>query len=138
PEKAARDALGAASNYLVAANWWDATLSDPASKTFIDKFRAANNGDTPEWYSALGYETAVVLFDAIQRAGSLDHTKVRDALASTNLTGQLVVGGTVKFKDNGQIDNAYLMTQNLPNQKVALIYPKELATADPMVPLPKQ
>ena len=138
PEKAARDALGAASDYLVAANWWDATMSDAASKAFIDKFKAANNGDTPEWYSALGYETAVVLFDAIQRAGSLDHTKVRDALASTNLTGQLVVGGTVKFKDNGQIDNAYLMTQNLPNQKVALIYPKELATTDAMVPLPKQ
>ena len=91
-----------------------------------------------EGSKTLGYETAVVLFDAIQRAGSLDHTKVRDALASTNLTGQLVVGGTVKFKDNGQIDNAYLMTQNLPNQKVALIYPKELATTDAMVPLPKQ
>ena len=138
PEKAARDALGAASDYLVAANWWDATMTDAASKAFIDKFKAANNGDTPEWYSALGYETAVVLFDAIQRAGSLDHTKVRDALAATNLSGQLVVGGTVKFKDNGQIDNAYLMTQNLPSQKVALIYPKELATADAILPIPKQ
>jgi len=138
PEKSARDALGAASDYLVAANWWDSTMSDTASKAFIDKFKAANNGNSPEWYSALGYETAVVLFKAIENAGSLDKTKVRDALAATNLTGQLVVGGTVKFKDNGQIDNAYLMTQNMPNQKVNLIFPTELATGDAVVPLPKQ
>ncbi len=138
PEKAARDALGAASDYLVAANWWDATMSDPASKAFIEKYKAMYNGEVPEWYAALSYESAVVLFKAIEAAGTLDHAKVRDALAATNLTGQLVVGGTVKFKDNGQIDNPYLMTQNLPNQKVNLIFPKDLATGDAVVPLPKQ
>lgn len=137
PEKAARDALGAASDYLVAANWWDPAMSDPAAKDFIAKFKAANNGDNPEWYSALGYETARVLFKAIEAAGTLDKAKVRDALAATNITGSLVVGGVVKFKDNGQIDNPYIMTQNMPGNKVNLIYPKNLATGDAVVPLPK-
>jgi len=137
PEKAARDALGAASDYLVAANWWSADMSDPASKGFTAKYRAAYANEAPEWYSALSYETARVLFKAIEAAGSLDKTKVRDALAATNLSPSLVVGGVVKFKDNGQIDNPYIMTQNTPNQKVNLIYPKELQTGDAVVPLPK-
>jgi branched-chain amino acid transport system substrate-binding protein len=137
PEKAARDALGAASDYLVAANWWSADMSDPASKDFTAKYKALYANEVPEWYSALGYETARVLFKAIEAAGSLDKTKVRDALAATNLSPSLVVGGVVKFKDNGQIDNPYIMTQNAPNQKVNLIYPKDLQTGDAVVPLPK-
>ena len=137
PEKAARDALGAASDYLVAANWWSADMSDPASKDFTAKYKAAYANEAPEWYSALGYETARVLFKAIEAAGSLDKTKVRDALAATNLTPSLVVGGVVKFKDNGQIDNPYIMTQNVPNQKVNLIFTKNLQTGDAVVPLPK-
>src|SRR5439155_15511955 len=115
PEKAARDALGAASDYLVAANWWSSDMSDPASTQFTAKFKAAYANEVPEWYSALGYETARVLFKAIEAAGSLDKTKVRDALAATNLPASLVVGGVVKFKVNGQIDNPYIRTQNAPN-----------------------
>lgn len=137
PEADARKALGDASNYIVAANWWSPDLPDKPSQDFVAKYKAANNGEVPEWFAALGYETAVVLFNAIQRAGSLDHAKVRDALAATHLTNQLVVGGVVKFKDNGQIDNPYIMTQNLPNNKLAIIYPKELATSEAIVPVPK-
>lgn len=138
PEKAARDALGAASNYIVAANWWSSDVTDASSKEFIKKYKAAYNNEEPEWFAALGYETARVMFNALERAGTLDKTKVRDALAATNLSPSLVVGGKAYFKENGQIDNPYVMTQNMPDGKVVLIYPKELATGEAVVPIPKQ
>ena len=56
---------------------------DPAVQTFVKTYRAKYNGDTPDAMAALGYDSAKVLIHAIQRAGSTDPAKVRDALAST-------------------------------------------------------
>jgi len=138
PESAARTALGAASDYIVAANWWSPDMSDASSKDFVAKYKAFANEAPDGYYAALGYETARVLFKAIEAAGTLDKTKVRDALAATNLSPSLVVGGKVTFQANGQIDNPYIMTQNKPGNKVEIIYPKDLATGSAIVPIPKK
>lgn len=138
PEKAARDALGAASDYIVAANWWSPDMSDASSKEFTAKYKAANKDESPEWFAALGYESARVLFKGIEAAGSLDKTKVRDAVAAINLSPSLVVGGKVSFAATGQINNSYIMTQNQPGNKVAIIFPNELATGKAIVPIPKK
>jgi ABC-type branched-subunit amino acid transport system substrate-binding protein len=75
---------------------------------------------------------------AIEDAGSLDKEKIRNALAKMDMKGSLVVGGRVAFKPNGQIDNDYVMMQNLPDSKVALIYPKDTANAKAVVPIPQK
>lgn len=137
PEKAARDALGPAANYIVAANWWDKALSDEPSKTFTKKYKDAYNED-PEWFAALGYETARTLFTAIENAGTLDRAKVRDALANIKITPSLVIGGVIQFGPNGQIQNDYLMTQNMPDGSTAIIFPPNLATGQAVVPIPKK
>ncbi len=137
PERAARTALGPASNYIVAANWWDKALSDAPSQAFTKKYKDAYNED-PEWFAALGYETARTMFTAIENAGTLDRSKVRDALANTKITPSLVIGGVIQFGPNGQIQNDYLMTQNLPDGTTAIIYPASLATGQATVPIPKK
>ncbi|HEY6040734.1 MAG TPA: ABC transporter substrate-binding protein, partial [Anaerolineae bacterium] len=98
--------------------------------------KAAYNQD-PEWFAALGYETARTMVAAITNAGTLDRAQVRDALAKTKLTPSLVIGGVVQFGANGQIDNDYLMTQNMPDGTTAIIYPPNLATGPATVPYPK-
>ena len=40
-------------------------------------------GETPDAWAALGYDSAFVLADAIQRAGSTEPARIRDALATT-------------------------------------------------------
>jgi len=55
-----------------------------AVQTFVKKFRAKFSGETPDAMAALGYDSALVLADAIRRAGSLDPAKIRDALATTH------------------------------------------------------
>ena len=48
----------------------------------------------------------------------------------------LVIGGEVSFDTDGQIKNDYMMTQNLPDGKVAVIWPSTLASQAAIVPIP--
>lgn len=57
--------------------------SDPAVQKFVAAFKAKYNGETPDAMAALGYDSAMVLADAIKRAGSTDGAKLRDAIAAT-------------------------------------------------------
>jgi branched-chain amino acid transport system substrate-binding protein len=58
---------------------------DPSERVqgFIAKFRKRWDGETPDAMAVLGYDAARMLADAIQRAGSTDPQKIRDALAAT-------------------------------------------------------
>ena len=76
------------------------------------------------------------MFAAIEQAGTLDKTKVRDAIAATKMKPSLVIGGEVSFDTDGQIKNDYMMTQNLPDGKVAVIWPSTLASQAAIVPIP--
>ena len=53
-----------------------------AVQSFVKEYRA-RYGDTPDAMAALGYDSAMILADAIKRAGSTDGAKVREALAAT-------------------------------------------------------
>jgi len=62
---------------------FSAENQDPKIQSFVKSFRAKYNGETPDSMAALGYDSAMVLLDAIKRAGTTDGPKVRDALAAT-------------------------------------------------------
>ncbi len=136
-EKAARDALGTASDYIISCNWWHKDLPIKAAKVFADKWQKAFN-EPAEWFPALAYETTRVMAKAIEDAGSPDKEKLRNALVKMDMKSSLAVGERIKFKPNGQIDNDYVMMQNMPGGKVSLIYPKDIATAKAIVPIPKK
>jgi branched-chain amino acid transport system substrate-binding protein len=136
-EKAARDALGTASDYIISCNWWHKDLPTKAAKVFAQKWEKAFN-EPAEWFPALAYETTLVMVKAIEDAGSLDKEKLRNALVKMDMKDSLVVGERITFKPNGQIDNDYVMMQNMPGGKAALIYPKDIATAKAIAPIPKK
>jgi len=56
----------------------------PAVEEFVKKFQARWDGQIPDAMAALGYDSALVLADAIKRAGSTEGSKIRDALAATD------------------------------------------------------
>jgi branched-chain amino acid transport system substrate-binding protein len=53
------------------------------SKKFVADYQKKFNGKLPDAMAALGYDSAMILADAMKRAGSTDGQKVRDALAAT-------------------------------------------------------
>jgi branched-chain amino acid transport system substrate-binding protein len=65
------------------------------SKAFVANYKKRYNGKTPDALAACGYDSALVLADAIKRAGSTDGQKVRDALAATKdleaVTGKISI-----------------------------------------------
>ena len=62
---------------------------------FLDKYKKHFNGKLPDAMAALGYDSAMILADAMKRAGSSDPAKVRDALAATKdfdgVTGKITI-----------------------------------------------
>ena len=55
----------------------------PAVQNFVKKFKARFNNEVPDAMAALGYDSAMVLTDAIKRAGGTESGKLRDAIAAT-------------------------------------------------------
>lgn len=73
---------------------------DPTLKALGQKFVAAYKarfGKEPDAMAALSYDSVYVLADALNRAGSTDGTKLRDAIAATSIqgvTGKLAINET--------------------------------------------
>ncbi|MGZ8901104.1 MAG: ABC transporter substrate-binding protein [Limisphaerales bacterium] len=61
---------------------YSAEAQTPEVQNFVKAYRAKYN-ETPDAMAALGYDSAIVLADAIKRAGSVEGQKLRDALAAT-------------------------------------------------------
>jgi branched-chain amino acid transport system substrate-binding protein len=134
PDQSAKDQLGAATDYIASAVWFDQQEPGDLVKQWVAMWK--QTGDDPEWYAASGWETARILYAAIEKAGSLDKQKVHDILASTTWDKSIFPGGSIKFDKTGQAGNAYVMTQNLPGGKTILIWPKDQATGTAVVPVP--
>lgn len=80
---------------IVSAAWWSSDFGGDVNRAFVQSY-AARYRKKPQWYAALGYESARALFSAIERAGSLDRERVRDALASTEMAS-ILAGGRLSF-----------------------------------------
>ncbi|HWY78481.1 MAG TPA: ABC transporter substrate-binding protein [Verrucomicrobiae bacterium] len=66
----------------------------PEAQEFVKKYQA-KFGSKPDAMAALGYDSALVLADAMKRAGSTEGPKIRDALAATKdlqgVTGKMTI-----------------------------------------------
>jgi branched-chain amino acid transport system substrate-binding protein len=70
-------------------------IGSPKSKAFVDAYKKRFAGKLPDAMAALGYDSAMILADAIKRAGSTEGVKIRDALAATRdfdgVTGKITI-----------------------------------------------
>lgn len=91
---------GAAAEGMVANATFEATSKRAVARDFAEKYKA-KFGDFPQYTAAQGYDAAIVLVDAIKRAGSADREKIRQALAATKGFNR-VESGPLTFDDKGQ------------------------------------
>jgi branched-chain amino acid transport system substrate-binding protein len=136
PEADARKALGAGTDYILAALWWSDKLPYPQAQKFVTDYKAMYNRAPDSWYSATAYEAMRILAQAIEQAGTLDKSKIRDKLATTELKGSILPGQVLKFGPTGQAGYPFLVTQNKPGDKVDIVYPKDAATGPAVAPMP--
>lgn len=139
-ERAAVEALGREQvSYVLSAVWWNAQLAlkNPQAKAFVEAFQARHHR-APEWFQALAYEAARALFTAVEQAGTLDREAVRAKLAALEMPS-LLPGGRLRFPaDKGQqVQNAFVVQQNLPDGSSPIVYPPDAATAQGVAPNPR-
>ena len=65
------------------SNHFSPEIDLPAVRNFVEKYRAAYDGQTPDATAVLAYDAAMVLFDAIKRAGTDKPQIIRKALSET-------------------------------------------------------
>ena len=88
------------------------------TQQFVKLFRKKYDYD-PDYHNASGIADVAIFKNAIERAGSLDPQKVRDAIASTDLS---TVYGKVRFSENGQIKGTSVVLQ-IQGGDIYQVYP---------------
>jgi branched-chain amino acid transport system substrate-binding protein len=102
---------GDAANGMLVVSTFYAGDTNPTVQSFVKAYQAKYNA-VPSKFVAHTYDAVMMIADAIQRAGSADGPKVRDALAATN--GYNGVIGKVTFDKNREVvlDLQRLMVAN--------------------------
>ena len=127
---------GSASDYVYSATLWTPSVPYPGAKEYYDKFVAKYKAPT-EYHGAEAYAAMYVLADALKRAKTLTTEGVREALATTNM---MTAFGPVKFVSYGKKTQQNSLPTFLVqwiNGKLETVWPKDVATAKYVYPVPK-
>jgi branched-chain amino acid transport system substrate-binding protein len=116
---------------------WNTDIDKPGAaeiaKRFEEKFGVAMNGHAAETYMS-----TMVLRDALERAGTTDREKVRDALAETKICGadNILPYDCIRFGESGQSPEAQLVVLQIVDGEHRTVWPPEVASTEPVFPVP--
>ncbi len=139
-------AVGKNAQYLFDIVEWETDVNKPGAKEANDKYKA-KNGENLTGEAVDAYLAMYVIKDALERAASLEPAKIREALATTNLTsgpGMIVGYDAVKFDATGQNENASPVIVQVGDVGKGLeritIWPKNARRAGytPVFPMPSK
>ncbi|MDQ6891283.1 MAG: amino acid ABC transporter substrate-binding protein [Acidobacteriota bacterium] len=136
-----RENLKGSADYVFGATQWTEALrytgDDPwkTPKAFGDAFRAKHPNYKSIPYQVAESAVAVIAYQkALEKAGSIDPTKVRDALAGIDLSTYY---GKVKFDARGvNIYKPMAVEQYQPDGNKYTVWPAEVAEKPALYPMP--
>ena len=105
------------------ANHYSAEEDRPEVKAFVAAYKQRFN-KVPDAMAILGYDSMKLMADAINRAGSTDGTKIRDALAATKNFPGASGAITIDAQHNAQKPIVILKIQNGQFNYVTTIKPQ--------------
>jgi branched-chain amino acid transport system substrate-binding protein len=126
------DGLGPLADGVTSSSWWHHATNYkgigvwPTTEDFYKEFVAQEKAD-PDYIHASCAAAAVILVDAIERAGSTDKNKVRDALAKTDVT---TFYGPVKFSANGMNLPRDLPIIQVQNKGIKVLAPADIRNGE--------
>ena len=136
-----RESLKRDADYVLGATQWTPALryqgDDPwrTPKAFADAFLAKNPGYSSVPYQVAESAAAIVAFQhAIEKAGTLDPVKVRDAIASLDI---MTFFGPIKFDGRGvNVTKPMAVEQLQPDGGKYTVFPQAVAERDGIYPMP--
>jgi branched-chain amino acid transport system substrate-binding protein len=118
---------------LFDGNYWHNPQSARAKAVFAAYEKRFNATLTSHGVQA--YTVIHVIKDALERAGSADRDKLRDALAKTNLTDHILPQDAIKFDDTGENVNATPALLQVQGGRAVVVGPARFAEAKPVFPV---
>ncbi len=126
-------ATGKDGEYAVGMSLYEPVLKTSGNDEFVKDFKA-KYGYEPGYYSSFGYNSVYVLGEAVKKTGSLDQEALRKVLTTLKL--DTVMGKHEVDPATGmQIGIKGLLVQ-IQGGKREIIWPDELRTAEPKIPVP--
>jgi branched-chain amino acid transport system substrate-binding protein len=119
------DATGKLSENVTSAAWWHPAVRYKGkdlfgtTEAFVKRFQAKYKA-LPDYAEASAAAAGAILQMAIEKAGTVDRAKVREALASFN---DVTFWGPVKFGPTGQIDSLEPPVFQIQKGKPTVIHP---------------
>jgi branched-chain amino acid transport system substrate-binding protein len=120
---------------LFDGNYWHNPQSPRAKAVFAAYEQRFSSTMTSHGVQA--YMVVHVLKAALERAGSAERDKLRDALAKTNLADHILPQDAIKFDDTGENVNASPALLQVQNGKPVVVGPARFAEATPVFPVPR-
>jgi branched-chain amino acid transport system substrate-binding protein len=121
-----RKALGDSANGVVGSTQWTQAVKESGPVFGSAKDYAADYkkrfGQDAEYHSAEAAAACLALVQAVEKSGSTDPKKVRDALASLDIDSFF---GPIKFNDRGQNVTKPMSAIQIQNGQVQTVYPKD-------------
>lgn len=131
------DALGGTAEGITTASWWADSLNFKGSVIGTPgdfaKIWREKTGQEADYVAAVSTACGVVYQLAIEKAGSLDRKKVRDALAGLDV---MTFYGRIKFNKGGQNIGSIIPVLQIQNGKRVTIGPKDMAQGKFIYPKP--
>jgi branched-chain amino acid transport system substrate-binding protein len=127
-----QEALGETAEYVYGLSAWEPVLPNPGNEEFVAAYEEAF-GQSPSFHAAGAYGSCRLFMEAIQGAGTLDADALREELLELETA---TVFGPYAVDERGyQVANQGVFIQWQDGEK-AVVWPPELATAEPRFPTP--
>jgi branched-chain amino acid transport system substrate-binding protein len=134
-----RNALGPDANFFLVREHWSRDLgANNPVVTQVAKMYRERFGKDMDGTAARAFTAMMTLAEAINRAGSTDPRKIREALATTNLTSEQLImpWQGVKFDQKGQNTLTSAVFVQIQNVEPKMVWPADRATAKLVWPRP--
>jgi branched-chain amino acid transport system substrate-binding protein len=129
-------AVGKRANYILNITSFQNNLSKK-TQAYAKKYMARYN-KLITYHGANFYETAFLAADVLERAGSTDSAKIREALSKTNFPSDIVTReGNITFDETGQCTKNLRALLQILDERVNVIYPQQFSERMPVFPIPK-
>ncbi len=127
--------LGGTAEFVLGFARWEpkpAVLSHPDMEAFIENYEQ-RHGVKPNYHAAEAYTEMQILEAAVNKAASFDPHKLRNAMASIAI--ETIMG---RWKPNAQgLSTIEGLTFQIQNGKRVIVWPKHIAEAKYMLPMPR-
>ena len=128
-----------AAEYQTAFTYWNSDINSPKTQKIAAEYKK-KFGKTMDGDAAMAYGSTIVLADAIERAGSTDRDKIREALAATSISDEDPRLPTIfgcKFDASGQNElTEGVMIQNIGGKRYT-VYPTKFGAHEFVFPMPE-